>query len=164
MTQPAARSAKPGKMQYTIAEESSGNARVVRVTQRGILLRPVPWWVGLTTSGYLLIFLGWWVWILWWLVARMRAELERERLPNLATFVLVENKLHVHAFQPKDWKVASFSWNRDAIAVFRPNRYCPGFYVHIRGVTMDTIVENVPDDLREDICRRLGFAQDTAPA
>jgi hypothetical protein len=104
------------------------------------------------------------VWILWWLVARMRAELERERLPDLATFVLDGNKLQAHVFQPKDWKVASFSWDRDAIAVFCPNRYCPGFYVHIRGVTMDTIVENVPDDLREDICRRLGFAQDTAPA
>lgn len=73
------------------------------------------------------------------------------KVPPRAVFRISEDLLQM-TFVTNDGKWKKIEYPRTSITEFRKNRYEPGIWVRISGVSMESHLTNLEDDLIESLC------------
>ena len=130
-------------------EQSLGDTRfVVQRTDNGASVAlpmrtpyvPIPeWFTGLDLFAVIVVP----IWIIGAGIVRWALRIQP---PPRALFEIDAERFRMHLVARDTGERTTFECNRDAIVELRKNRYEKRLWIHVRGVTMHTYLQDVDDD------------------
>ena len=94
---------------------------------------------------------------LWLLGSVIIRRLFRIPKPPRAEILLTEEVLYFRMQRPSANEISELRFAPSALREFRRNRFCAGIYLHIAGATMETILDDVPEETLEELIREIGL-------
>ena len=102
---------------------------------------PIPHLIGSLPYGLPIIMLP--LWLLGSVVIR---RLFRIPKPPRAEILLTEEELYFRMQRPSANEISELRFAPSSLREFRRNRFCAGIYLHVAGATMETILDDVPEE------------------
>ena len=111
---------------------------------------PIPDLIGSLPYGLPIIMLP--LWLLGSVVIR---RLFRIPNPPRAEILLTEEELYFRMQRPSANEISELRFAPSALREFRRNRFCAGIYLHVAGATMETILDDVPEETLDELIREV---------
>lgn len=92
---------------------------------------------------------------LWLLGSVVIRRLFRIPKPPRAEILLTEEELYFRMQRPSANEISELRFAPSALREFRRNRYCSGIYLHVAGATMETILDDVPEETLDELIREV---------